>query len=338
MPGSAIDIGHPGARPRKLGLPMFSAAPSSPPAPSDLGLGLDAGGTHTRWALAGPDGALLAEGQVAGISATQLAQAAGRMALTQTLHQLAAAVLLHGRPSRLVAGITGLAEPQGPVAQQLKDLLAQALGLAPRQMHCGSDMEIAYRSAFAAPGEGYLVYAGTGAIAAFIDQQGRFERAGGRGPILGDEGGGYWIAREALAAIWRQEDEQPGSTQGWPLAQALYAAIGGSDWASTRAFVYGADRGAVGRLALAVAAAAEHDARARALLRRAGHELARLALALLRRHGPRPVVAAGRALLLHESIAAGLREALPADLELRVQQLQAHHTAARLALLDRPKP
>jgi len=317
---------------------MLLATPSSPPASCDLGLGLDAGGTHTRWALAGPDGALLAEGQVAGISATQLAQTAGRMALTQTLHQLAAAVLPHGRPGRLVAGITGLAEPQGPVAQQLKDLLAQALGLAPRQMHCGSDMEIAYRSAFATPGEGYLVYAGTGAIAAFIDKQGQFERAGGRGPILGDEGGGYWIAREALAAIWRQEDEQPGSTQGWPLAQSLFAAIGGSDWASTRAFVYGADRGAVGRLALAVAAAAEHDVQARALLRRAGHELARLALALLRRHGPRPVVAAGRALLLHEAIAAGLREALPADLELRVQQLQAHHTAARLALLDRLKP
>ncbi|MBB2488248.1 ATPase, partial [Mitsuaria sp. WAJ17] len=123
--------------------------------------------------------------------------------------------------------------------------LSQALGLSPRQMRCGSDMEIAYLSAFA-PGEGYLVYAGTGAIAAFIDHDGHFQRAGGRGPILGDEGGGYWIAREALAAIWRQEDEQPGSTQQSPLAQALFAAIGGSDWASTRAFVYGADRGAVG--------------------------------------------------------------------------------------------
>lgn len=301
------------------------------PGPARLGLGLDAGGTQTRWALADGSGRTLAEGQVAGISGTQLAQAGGRMALTQTLHQLAAAVLPHGRPQGLMAGITGLAEPQGPVAQQLKDLLSQALGLSPTRMQCGSDMDIAYRSAFA-PGQGYLVYAGTGAIAAFIAADGQFERAGGRGPLLGDEGGGFWIAREALATLWRQEDEQPGSTRASPMAQRLFAAIGGSDWATTRAFVYGADRGAVGRLALAVAAAAEEDVQARALLRRAGHELARLAQALLRRYGPRPVVAAGRALLLHELIGTGLREALPADIELRLQQLQPQHTAARLAV------
>jgi glucosamine kinase len=81
-----------------------------------------------------------------------------------------------------------------------------------------------------------------------------------------------------------------------------------------------------------VADAAEAgDALARALLERAGVELARLALALLARYGPRPVVAAGRALQLHPLIATGLRAALPADIALRVCHLEPHKTAAQLA-------
>ncbi len=304
--------------------------PLDTPRDARLGLGLDAGGTQTRWALSDAAGRCLAEGHVAGLSGLQLASVEGRVALAQTAHQLAFATLAHGRPSGLYAGITGLGEADGPAAAQLKDILSQALGLKPAAMVCGSDMDIAYRSAFE-PGQGYLLYAGTGAIAAFIDAQGRMQRAGGRGALLGDEGSGFWIAREALAGVWRREDEAPGSWQESALARALFEAIGGSDWALTRQFIYGGERGTIGRLALAVAAAAETDADARALLRRAGGELARLALALLRRYGTRPVVAAGRALQLHPLIIEGLRAALPEAIALRVQDLQPHLTAARLA-------
>lgn len=297
---------------------------------SALGLGLDAGGTQTRWALADAQGRLLAEGAVAGINGLQLASGAGRVALAQTAQRLADAVLAHGRPGALYAGITGLAE--AAAGQAMADLLSQALGMAPQRACCGSDMEIACRAAFA-PGEGYLVYAGTGAIAAFLDADGSLQRAGGRGPILSDEGSGYWIAREALAAVWRAEDECPGAWRHSLLAQRLFERLGGSDWAASRAFVYGGERGAIGQLALAVASAAQGgDAQAQALLRRAGSELARLALALLRRYGPRPVLAAGRALLLHPLIGEGLREALaPEGIELRLQQLEPHKTAAQLA-------
>lgn len=310
---------------------------TSPGAPA-LGLGLDAGGTQTRWALADASGRLIAEGHVAGLSGLMLRHSAGRVALAQTAHQLAFAALAHGRPTALYAGITGLAEADGPAAAQLRDIFSQALGLAPAAVHCGPDMDIAYRSAFA-PGAGYLVYAGTGSIAAFIDAAGRMQRAGGRGAILGDEGSGYWIAREALAAVWRQEDLAPGSWRASALAQELFKAVGGSEWAATRGFVYGGERGAVGRLALAVAAAADAeqpDEPARALLRRAGAELARLALALTQRYGARPVVAAGRAMQLHPLIEAGLRAALPAGTPLAVRQLQPHRTAAQLAARMQP--
>lgn len=306
----------------------MSVSPSLAP---PLGLGLDAGGTQTRWALADAAGRPVAQGHVAGLSGLQLAGTQGRVALAQTAHQLAFAVLPHGRPAGLYAGVTGVGEANGPAALQLKDILSQALGLQPARMFVGSDMDIAYRSAFA-PGEGYLLYAGTGAIAAYIDPAGQMQRAGGRGALLGDEGSGFWIAREALAQVWRGEDAAPGAWRDSPLARRLFEAVGGSDWAATRAFVYAGERGAIGRLALAVAAAAEEeDEPARALLRRAGAELARLALALLQRYGPRPVVAAGRALQLHPLLAAGLRAALPASVTLRVTHLEPHKTAARLA-------
>ncbi|QPF71802.1 ATPase [Roseateles sp. DAIF2] len=307
----------------------MSVSPSLAP---PLGLGLDAGGTQTRWALADAAGRTVAQGHVAGLSGLQLAGTQGRVALAQTAHQLAFAVLPHGRPAGLYAGVTGVGEANGPAALQLKDILSQALGLQPARMFVGSDMDIAYRSAFA-PGEGYLLYAGTGAIAAFIDAEGRMQRAGGRGALLGDEGSGFWIAREALALVWRREDEAPGAWRESALARRLFEALGGADWAQTRTFVYAGERGAMGRLALAVAAAAEADADpdARALLQRAGAELARLALALLKRYGARPVVAAGRALQLHPLIPQGLRAALPTGTALTVTHLEPHLTAAQLA-------
>ncbi len=309
---------------------IAAARPDPHPSPPlGLGLGLDVGGTQTRWALADAQGQVHAEGALAGFSGLMLASGAGRVQLAQTLARLAEAVLARGRPAAVYAGITGLAE--APAAAQMQALLGEALGLAPQRLVCGSDMEIACRCAFE-PGAGYLLYAGTGSIAAFLDAQGQLQRAGGRGALLDDAGGGYWIAREALSAVWRREDEQPGAWRGSRLAQALFERLGGSDWASTRAFVYGSERGAIGRLALAVGeAAAAGDADALALLSRAGGELARLVLALQGRYGRRPVLAAGRALLLHPAIAQGLRAALPEGLELRLEQLQAHRNAAQLA-------
>ncbi|UXH78685.1 N-acetylglucosamine kinase [Roseateles amylovorans] len=300
-----------------------------------LGLGLDAGGTQTRWVLADVQGQPLARGHVPGFSALLLDTSAGRVALAQTLQSLATAVVDAAGPGRLRAlhaGITGLGEPDGPAGRQLRALLAQHLGLAPTQIRCDSDIAAAWHALFK-PGEGYLVYAGTGAIAAFIDADGTLHRAGGRGPMIGDEGGGQWIAREALALIWRREDEAPGAWSHSRLARHLFHELGGSDWAISRAFLYGGDaaarRGSIGQLALAVARAAhEHDADALALLHRAGRELARLPLALVARLGMKPVIAAGRVLQLHPAIESGLRAALPQDLPLTVQQPDTAWAAA----------
>jgi len=298
-----------------------------PPDPDAPGLGIDAGGTETRWALAAPGGKIVAEGISAGLSALQMATEQGRAAVRATFADLARAVLAHAQPGGVQAGLTGF----GGDGEVLRSWLAELLNLTPGAVVLCNDIEIAYRASFA-PGEGYLVYAGTGSIGAFIDASEQFHRAGGRGVLLDDGGGGYWIAREALRQIWRREDEAPEAWRASPMAHAVFAHIGGPDWAQSRQFMYHSERGAVGRLALAVAASAERDPAAAAILREAGRELARLALALIARFGPRPVALAGRAAELHPVIIATMRAALPASVSLSQTGLRSHHAAARLAL------
>jgi len=297
------------------------------PAPEPtLGLGIDAGGTRTRWALALADGSIVAEGTAPGLSALQMGSPQGREAVHATFAALAEALLPHGTPARAWAGLTGF----GGDSELLQRWLAELLHLAPAAIHFCSDMEIAYRASFT-PGQGYLVYAGTGSIGAFIDAAGQFHRVGGRGVVLDDGGGGFWIAREALRHIWRLEDEQPGAWQASPLARAVFDYVGGADWAYSRQFIYGQERGAVGKLALAVAACADQDPVAAAILQDAGRELARLALALAGRFGPRPVALSGRAAGLHPLIFEAMRAALPPDTPLTHGAGGAHYAAARMA-------
>ena len=294
--------------------------------PGMLALGIDAGGTETRWALAEGSGEILLEGRVAGFSAIDL-QGAGQARIAGLLEDLAQAVLAIGQPLRVHAGLTGF----GGAGQAIADLLGQALGLPASAITLGNDFQTAYLDLFE-PGEGYMVYAGTGSIGAFIDAAGVLQRAGGRGNLLDDGGGGFWIAREALRQVWRTEDERPGAWCDSPMARELLAQVGGPDWTHTRQFVYGGSRGDVGRLALAVAATADSDSIARTILRAAGTELARLALALINRYGPRPVALTGRAAHLHPLIATAMREALPAATPFALRTCHGHHAAARLAL------
>lgn len=291
----------------------------------DLSLGIDAGGTQTRWALIDAGQHIVAEGVVAGLSALQMASETGRRALQATLIELAGAVRASGQPQAVCAGLTGF----GGDGAVLCTWLAEALGLPASAITLRSDIEIAYLDSFA-PGEGFLVYAGTGSIAAWIDHDGVFHRAGGRGVTLDDGGGGYWIAREAMRHIWRGEDEAPGAWQQSPMAHAVFDHVGGSDWSFSRQFMNGQSRGAIGMLALAVAATAETDPVAQRILQDAGRELARIAQALVARYGERPIVLAGRAAELHPLIADTMRAAL-APLPVEQKSLRPHHAAARLA-------
>jgi N-acetylglucosamine kinase-like BadF-type ATPase len=192
-------------------------------------------------------------------------------------------------------------------------------------------MWIAYLSYFAL-GEGILIYSGTGSIGYYLSPDKDVIRVGGRGNLIDDGGSGFWIAREALKAILRAEEENPG--RGWStiLGTCMSDALGGTDWNVVRAFVYGGDRGKIGELARVVGLAAEQgDATADAILHAAGGELARLANALFKRLEPRPIALVGGAFRIHPAIGEAFRAELLASVEVINSDVDAALTAARLA-------
>jgi N-acetylglucosamine kinase-like BadF-type ATPase len=195
---------------------------------------------------------------------------------------------------RIHAGVTGLTE-KAPAAAVVRAMLSEALGVAPAVIRVESDIELLARRTFA-PGEGYLIYAGTGSVGAYHTPEGEVVTVGGKGILIDDAGGGAWIALTALRAVLRREEEEPGAGFATTLGRELAAEMGGSDWDTIRALVYGGDRGAVGLLAIAVARAAKQgDETAAAILAEADKELMRLAEVLTKRFGKKRVVVRGRA-------------------------------------------
>jgi len=291
-----------------------------------LGLGIDAGGTQTRWALSDASGIVLASGDVNAMTALQMGSEQGQQHVRATVRAIAHALPPGLHPANVCAGITGHTEG----GDSLRTLIATAFAIDKSAVSLRSDIEITYLDLYG-PGEGYVIYAGTGTIAAFIDESGTFHRAGGRGALLDDAGGGYWIAIEALRQIWRAEDSRPGSWRESPLATEMFNRLGGDDWARTRQFIYQRERGEIGTLALAVASAADRDPSALAILERAGAELARLGNVLIDRFGDRPIALAGRASILHPAIETALRKSLAPHHELKVRTSEAHIAAAHIA-------
>ncbi len=120
---------------------------------------------------------------------------------------------------------------------------------------------------------GVVVIAGTGTIAYGRNARGREAVASGWGYLLGDEGGGFWIARQAIAAACRAHDGRAEATALTPL---LLAEAGASGLWELHALVYSGKLSRAGMAALAAVvpkAAAAGDRAARQVLARAGREL-----------------------------------------------------------------
>jgi N-acetylglucosamine kinase len=132
-------------------------------------------------------------------------------------------------------------------------------------------------------GPGIVIISGTGSVAFGRSATGEEARSGGWGPTLGDEGSGYWIAREGLSAIVRAHDGRGFTTL---MTKLLCNEYGMCEPAELPRFVYAAtthvdDIARYGKLV--IEAAAQGDNVAREILGRGGSELAECVLAIARR-------------------------------------------------------
>ena len=285
-------------------------------------LGIDAGGSSTKWAVVDGAGRVLETGRVAPLSG-HLYSGDSRGHAQDVLEALLVRVAPFA-PSVALAGVTGLTRGSAQAAW-LGETITDVFTLE----RCAviGDMDLAYRAHYQ-PGEGIVLYAGTGSIAYHITRQLEVKRAGGRGYRIDDAGGGYWIGQRALRFTMRQMDA--GLPTDDPLSSAVLGQIGSSDWERVRAYVYASDRSAVSSLAPLVGVTAQQgSAAARQILELAGRELADLAGRLNAQVGELPITTVGGAWLVSPLIAEATRAA---GLEFAPSSVDVAVTAARLAL------
>ncbi|HEY8530717.1 MAG TPA: BadF/BadG/BcrA/BcrD ATPase family protein, partial [Limnochorda sp.] len=163
---------------------------------------------------------------------------------------------------------------------------------------------------------GVLLLAGTGSLALALGPDGREIRAGGWGYLLGDEGSGYWIGREAIRAALRAEDGRGPATS---LTRRLCRAAGVERVSDLVGPVHRGEwsRARIAGLAKDVLeAAVQGDEVARAIIDSAARELALLVRAVLDRAeflaslDPVPTVTAGGLFRMGEAWLARVERAL----------------------------
>lgn len=153
----------------------------------------DGGGTKTRaWLVDGGTRQSIATTMV-GPSAFG---AVGETGLANVLRELVSKLPSGTAVDQMVLGLAGVGRaPERQAALRA----ARSVFSDVRNLLVITDAELAYRGAFAGGRNGILIISGTGTIAMHRAPVSReFSRAGGWGPLLGDEGSGAWFGREAL--------------------------------------------------------------------------------------------------------------------------------------------
>ena len=290
-------------------------------------LGIDAGASSTAWCLLAEDGLELAHGKAPPLTGHIFSDSERDLNLghLRTIMREASA---HGVVKAVIAGITGLhkdTEAQRAFTQEA----ARVLSLTPDNIYFDNDLQILYTALFE-PGEGIVLYAGTGAVAYHETAQGKRETAGGYGYLVDDGGAGFWIGQQALRWLLREHDRSGVSDQ--LLGKELYSVLGSSHWPTMMEHIYSHGRAGVTALVLGVSRAADQgDEAALAILVAAAKELADLLRRLqLRLNKDLPIAFAG-GLSNSEHLVHALRLEL-AEIPFEVANIQAERAAAKLAL------
>ncbi|MEO8587635.1 MAG: BadF/BadG/BcrA/BcrD ATPase family protein [Acidobacteriota bacterium] len=247
-------------------------------------IGIDGGGTRTRAVVAREDLVPLGRG------ASGPANAATRPlpGVVESVREaasdaLAAANLKDIPPEAVVVGLAGIDSIRD--RQPLLSALEAVFGRS--RLLLTSDAQIALSGA--APervdAPAVVVIAGTGAIAFGQGEGGATARAGGFGPLLSDEGGGYAIAREGLVAVVREIDGRGPPTA---IKDLLFSTGGVSSLPELLERVYRSEGGAADVAAyfpVVLDAARRGDAEARRILGEAGRDLALAVVTVVRKLG-----------------------------------------------------
>jgi N-acetylglucosamine kinase-like BadF-type ATPase len=236
-------------------------------------LGVDGGGTKTRFLLIDESGKVLASHLEGSAYYLEI----GLDCLKSMLGRGIRTALQQGgvRAQDLTHTFVGI-PAYGEDRSVLGALNAAPSAVLPQNTyHCGNDMVCGWAGALAGE-DGINIVAGTGSIA-YGEYAGRAARAGGWGELFSDEGSAYWLAREGLQLFSRMSDGR--ATRG-PLYERVRAHFSLQEDLDLCAAVYGTDvaqRSRLAQLSKVVAeAASAGDPSARQLFLRAAREMIEL--------------------------------------------------------------
>ncbi|AGA27147.1 N-acetylglucosamine kinase [Singulisphaera acidiphila] len=248
-------------------------------------IGIDGGGTSTMAWLSDLSGKILGRGLAGPSNVKTVGPVAARWALDQSIALAFAEAGLTQRPVAAaclgLAGFDREADREVLNSWNLESSWTNHLVFA-------NDGELVI-AAGTPEGWGLAVIAGTGSIAVGRTADGRSARAGGWGPLLGDEGSGYSVAVQALRLVARRFDGRDNRTHpADALTDQLCHALGIDSPARLVAAIYSpdCDRARIAALAVEVIAASEDDPEIeRVLLEPAGRELAEAVAAVAKTLG-----------------------------------------------------
>lgn len=152
-------------------------------------IGIEGGGTKSQGVALSLDGKILKKAQGPGTNLQTLEE----KELRERLMALVAKLKLKDKPVGICVGLAGCDREQDK--KKLKGILKSSFPGTPCMAE--SDARIGLFAAFE-KSPGILLIAGTGSVAIGQDGKGRIHRAGGWGYLLGDEGSGYALGREAI--------------------------------------------------------------------------------------------------------------------------------------------
>jgi len=294
-------------------------------------LGIDAGGTRTVCLRADRAGRILGEAQGPGANL----QAVGEFEVEKVLHDVITRALGDGpAPAAICLGMAGVDRPRDAAA--IHGILSR-IGHRARVLVV-NDALVALEAGVEG-GPGIVLISGTGSIAYGRDDRGRAARAGGWGYVLGDEGSGYWLGRQALRSVVREADGRGHPTLLTPRVLAHYQ-VSQPEELVREIYVGGTRPSAIAALSRVVQAAAdEGDPVAQHIIDAGAAELASAVVSVATRLELTActVVLAGGTLLgvarLRTGVTAHLQRRLPAA-ETRPLTGPPAMGAVRLALAE----
>ena len=252
------------------------------PHPRDYWLGVDGGGTSCRAAILAqtgdPAGKLVGEGHAEAANFLRVGLEKAVLHIRQSVEEACRQAGIEPHQIRAACfGLAGVSHPDHN--RRMLNALRETFPIG--EMILETDARVALAGATGNQ-PGVVIIAGTGSIACGINARGRFARAGGWGPTMGDEGSGSYIGRRALEAVVMAYDYRGEPTI---MMDPVLRHFGVSSPPELPPVIYDSPAEVAARIAqlsrLVVSAAQQGDRVAKRILSDAAVELAKAAVAVI---------------------------------------------------------